>query len=207
MRKSKDIINVIIVEDYELMSEGLKMMLEKIPEVQVLETIDSGLKTIERLKIIKPDIIFLDIGLPDINGLEVLKKIRPLYPELRIAMLSMSEEPGDIEKAKKYGANVFLSKTRAFDEIKTFIFSKTSEFYSKIDISKSQNWRAILTSREIEVIFEIVKGKTAKKISEELNISKFTVDTHRKNILSKLNLNKIAELIKWAIANGLCDTK
>jgi DNA-binding NarL/FixJ family response regulator len=209
--KSEKKAEIVIVDDQRLFAAGLKKILESLENVRVITTIMTGQKIEEKLAILKPNVLFLDLNLPGKNGMEVLKSIRSDYPEMIIAILTMYDNQLLINKAKEYKANAYLTKDATIDELKTVIFTSPGDpFYisqtisngqqkrNKVDLTDSFNDVGLITNREREIIKLIAEGKSTKQISKTLFISVETVKTHRKNIFRKLNLKKASELIKFA---------
>ncbi|WP_439183363.1 response regulator [Carboxylicivirga taeanensis] len=220
MKAAKDEHNkafkeVVIVDDQNLFAEGITTIINGIKHVKVTATLDTGEKLTEKLSLLKPDVLFLDLNLPGKNGLEILKAIRSRFPEMIIAILTIYEDAYLVRKIKESKANAYLSKRAGIEELETVIFSAPdSPFYLSEDVQTSQSTafelanddftvKAQITQREKEIIRLIVNGKSTEEISEALIISYETVKSHRKNIFRKLKLNKVTELIKYAYEHQL----
>lgn len=205
---------IIIIDDQKLFANGLKSILDEIPDVEVINVYPDGIHVNSKLRFDNPDIIFLDLNLPGKNGLEILQEVREEFPELTIAILTMYSDEGLAKLARKYGANAYLSKDAGIEELKNVIFNnKKYEFYLGKNISTEQSINVIkpdkfseiiqLSSREKEIIMHIAEGKSSNEIGEELFISPATVQTHRKNIFNKLKISKVSELVKFAYENNI----
>jgi len=208
-------IDVVIIEDQNLFAEGFKNLIGNIDDVNVTAIFRNGAGIVEKLAILQPHVLFLDLNLPKKNGIDILKQLRDKFPNMIIAVLTMYEDPLLIKLVKSHQANAYLSKDATLEELKHVMFSNTNDpFYvnKKLNLIDSPPESLIpdsfveiakITSREKEVIKLIAKGKSTEEISTELFISFETVKTHRKNIFKKLNINKVHELIKFAYDNNL----
>ncbi len=206
-------IKVIIVEDQKLFANGLKEILNKFEGVEVVKIIENGNLVLNELKHLTVDVIFLDLNLVGKNGLEVLKEIRTQYTDLLIIMLTMYQEKVLVDKAKKLGANAYLTKDASVEELKKALFLKTNNlFFTSKSISDSQQKdiknefsdnKILITDREKEVLRCLAKGKTITELAEILKASTNTVDIHIKNIQRKLNINTTQELVNFALKNNI----
>lgn len=194
--------------------EGLKNIISNFENVEVVGELYDGLNALSFLFNNQVDIIFLDLNMPEKNGLEVLVEIKKVFPEVVISILSMYADYAIAKKCKSLGANAYLTKDAEIVELKKVIsLNNNSEFYysdyvnKKIEISslKDDDFVKInkLTQREIEIIKLLVKGNTSIEIADALFISPATVQTHRKNIFNKLKVKKVSELIKTAYENNI----
>jgi len=210
-QKSK---KILIIDDQKLFVEGLKNIVSQFENVEVIGELYDGSDVMSFLAINDVDFIFLDLNLPQRNGLEILTEIRSIYPDIVISILSMYSDYVIAKKCKALGANAYLTKDAEISELKNVInLDYNSEFYfskyvnKKVEINnlKDDNFIKInkLTQREIEIIKLLVKGKTSIEIADALFISPATVQTHRKNIFNKLKVKKVSELIKTAYENNL----
>jgi len=208
-----NIKKVIIVDDQNLFSAGLKQLLEKEKNISVT-IVDNGNKIPAILEKELPDIVLLDLNMPGKNGFDILKEIRKKHPDLFIAILTSYNDIKLTEKAENSGANAYLSKDASIEELREVIFNThNSKFYISEEISykikkyspKADNFvkNLFITQREKEILKYIVDGKTAKETAKELHISSHTVRTHRKNLMNKLNVVNIAELIKYTYENNI----
>ncbi|MCK5536840.1 MAG: response regulator transcription factor [Bacteroidales bacterium] len=209
---NKEKRKILIIEDQNLFAQGLKGILESLPNTQIIGILNDSTELESVLKECKPNYLFLDLNLPNKNGFEILEDIRPLYSQLFVSILTMHEEESLLYKAKIVGANAFLSKDASVEELQYVLsLDVNSEFFiaqkirDKMNDDKKQfiSYNSIITNREFEILKHIAKGKSAQEISKALFISPRTVDTHRKNIMKKLDIHKISELIIYAIENNL----
>ncbi len=206
---------VVIVDDQNLFAEGITTIINGIQQVKVTATLENGNKLIEKLDVLRPDVLFLDLNLPGKNGLELLADIRCCFPDLIIAILTMYEDAYLVKKIREGKANAYLTKKASIEELQHVIFSVPSDSFfisESIQVDDADAFeladddftvKAQITQREKEIIRLIVDGKSTEEISEALIISYETVKTHRKNIFRKLQLNKVTELIKYAYEHQL----
>ncbi len=205
---------IIIIDDQNLFATGLKSLLEEIHNVIVTKIIPDGNDVVFKLNADEPHVLLLDLNLPHKNGLEILEEIRPIFPNLIIAILTMYSDENLAMMTKKLGANAYLNKDADLKELKHVIFDlKKEDFYLGNGIKTPINFDLLiddkfsqinqLTTREKEIIRLIAEGKSSSDIAESLFISPATVQTHRKNIFYKLKINKVSELIKYAYQNNL----
>lgn len=206
-------LKVLIVDDHTLFRKGLKEILLDTPHIKECKEAKSGYEAIDILSKENFDIVFLDIAMSDINGIETLKKIKNLYPETKVLMLSMYPEEQYAMRSLKCGASGYLTKSadpeellKAIDKIikggkyLPYTFSeKLLHYIDKSDIPPHEK----LSEREFQVFLMIAKGKSLIEISRELSISIKTVSTYRARILEKLGLENNAEIINYAIKHGL----
>ena len=210
----QELKKILIIDDQKLFVEGLKNIISNFDNVEVVGELYDGLNVLSFLANNQVDVIFLDLNMPEKNGLEVLVEIKNIFPEKVISILSMYADYAIAKKCKALGANAYLTKDAEIFELKTVInLNNNSEFYysdyvnKKVEITnlKDDDFVNInkLTQRELEIIRLLVKGNTSNEIAEDLFISPATVQTHRKNIFNKLNVKKVSELIKTAYENNL----
>lgn len=210
-------IKVMLVDDHSMIREGLKQLLELEGEFEVVEEASDGGDCIEKLQIIKPDILLLDINMPVMNGLEVLQKIRDMKWELKILLLTVHNEVEYLLKAVDIGANGYLLKDSESLELKKAIISVVNgEDYIQpslipilnakmIDRSKDTEKLEKLTNREIQVLKLLSIGKLNRQIAEELEISERTVKNHVSNIFKKIDVKDRTQAAVFTIRNNLID--
>lgn len=210
-------INVFITDDHKIIRDGIKAMLLGHNAIQVCGESSNGAKTIPGLNQCQADILLLDIGLPDINGYEMIPELLMRFPGLKIIMLTANIDQESLMLSIEKGAQGFLNKDTSEDELITainnvyygdahffgqsvsqllFMANKTKENLPKYTADK-------LTDREIEVITLLADGLTCAQVGEKLFISQRTVETHKNNIMAKLKLKNLADLVKYAIKNRM----
>lgn len=207
----KQDINILVVEDHQVVRTGIKYMVQHNPYYNInITEAETGIEAVDRASVFNYDVILLDIELPGLNGFEVLDKIGKKRKDTKIIMLTMYNDLLTIKKALKKGANGYILKNLLEEEIflalKTVLEGKTylcNEVAQTLLTEKAEIRPDNLTSREIQIIKLITKGLTNQAIGEQLELSNRTIDTHRRNIYGKLDINKSTELIKYAVKYGL----
>jgi DNA-binding NarL/FixJ family response regulator len=210
-------VRILIADDHKILREGLKSLLEKQPEFAVVAEAQDGLSAISAAKKHKPDIAILDIGMPDLNGIEVTRRIRSEMAETRVIALSMHADRHFVMGILEAGANGYLPKDSAFAELitavtavakgKMYLSPSIAETVVKNSLEKldrkDEGSSVLLSGREREVLQMIAEGKSTKEIALKLFVSTKTVETHRKQIMDKLNIRTVAGLTKYALREGL----
>jgi len=209
---------VLLADDHRLMRSGLRLVIERHPEFSVVGEADDGRQAVAMAESLKPDAIVMDIGMPNLNGIEAARQIAGLHPEIAIVMLSMHSDEGYVLRALKAGARGYLLKdsaeedlTRAIEAVrdgKSFFSPAVSkvllqDYMRKLQRAGAEDSYDLLSGREREVLQLVAEGKSSKEIAGLLNLSTYTVETHRSNIMQKLNLKGIPELILYAVRKGL----
>lgn len=201
-------LKVLLVDDHALVRRGFRRMLEDEASFQVVGEASDGLEAVECAEKLEPDVIVMDCALPQINGIEASRRILAKRPEVAILMLSMHSEDTLVRQAMEAGAKGYVLKN-AMDLDLVSAIKKVAEGKTVLDpqITRSGNLKgerdAGLTPRELEILQHIVAGKSNKQIATELNLSVNTVSVHRANIMDALGIHKTAELVVYAIRNGL----
>jgi len=200
------------------MRRGLRLLLERQPEFEVVAEAADGREAAERAEASRPDIVILDIAMPNMGGIEAAQRIRALLPQAEIVILSMHSDEGYVLRALKVGAKGYLLKDSAESDLIDAInaVSEGKAFFSP-EISKilvedyvrdmrkrgAEDSYELLTSREREILQLLAEGKSNKDIASLLDLSLYTVETHRRNLQDKLNLHSLAELILYAVRKGV----
>ena len=201
-------VTVLLVDDHALVRRGFRRMLEDEPTLQVVGEASDGLEAVERAEQLEPDVIVMDCALPQVNGIEASRRILAKRPETAILMLSMHSEDTLVRQALEAGAKGYVLKN-AMDLDLVSAIKSVAEGKTVLDpqIARSGTLKGErdtgLTPRELEILQHIVAGKSNKEIASELNLSVNTVSVHRANIMDALGIHKTAELVVYAIRNGL----
>lgn len=205
-------IKIIIVDDHSVVRRGIRMLLEDESGFKVIDEALNGVEALKKCKAHQPDIIISDISMPDMTGLELTQVLKKECPRVKVLLLTMHQESEYVIKAFKSGAFGYLHKGVQEDEIVTAIHQIIAgEKYYSADVSEilmqnvigSDKEVATLTKRELEILKELIDGLSNKQIASKLFISIRTVDTHRSNIMNKLEVKNTAALVKYALQNKL----
>ena len=209
-RTKMDKIKIIVVDDHPMVIEGMKAMLNQIRYVDLCATASNAYEALEKIKKNLPELVITDINMPEITGIELASKLKKEFPNLKIIGMSTFNERSYISQMIQNGADGFLVKSASKEEIENAISAVLEGkmfFSSDLGVSQSEQKelkdQPTLTRREKEILKLIADGFTNPQIAEKLFISLYTVETHRKNLLSKFNTNNTASLIKIAATNGL----
>lgn len=200
-----DKVNVLIVDDHPMVLEGMSAMLAQIEFVVNAGTAANAYEAMQQIKNTAPDIVITDINMPEVSGIELALKIRKEFPRVKIIAMSTFKERSYISQMIQNGAAGYLVKSASREEIEEAILSVyEGKLYMSLDINLStadqeeMNNIPVLSSREKEILLLIADGLTNPQIATKLFLSLHTVDTHRKNILTKFSVNNAASLIKLA---------
>lgn len=208
-------IRILLADDHQIIRDGIKLMLKKSPEFEIIQEASNGQEVIEYLSnnADKVDVVLMDINMPEKNGIEATQYISEHIKSVKVLALTMHAEETYITSMLKAGALGYVLKESGTDELMTAVKTVASgqKYYSnEVSITMINALMndekpkvQVLSEREIEVLGHIAMGATNKEVGELLFISGRTVETHRRNILDKLNLRNTAELIRYAIENQL----
>jgi len=208
-------IKVLVADDHQLMIDGIKTVLQDVPEIQITEEAHNGLEVLSRVKHNPVDVVLLDINMPQMDGLDCCKILTKTYPEVKVVVLSQFSEKRFVKKMIKYGASGYVLKDTSKDELITAI-TKVHEggtyFSDKLSISMLQHeisgskYNPLfpkLTTREKEILKFICDEHSSNEIADKFNLSFHTVETHRANLMNKAGVSKTAGLVRWAVENDL----
>jgi len=213
-------IRLLLVDDHDIVRAGIRVLLHTFSGIKVVADTGDGLEALSLIGTHHPDIVLLDIGMPGLNGLEVLTRIKHAYPAVRIMMLSMHANEEYVWRALRDGAAGYLLKganTVEFEQaIRTvaqgdIFLSATVSKYTIANYAGRMTAHTPglerLTSRQREVLQLIAEGRSTKEIAYQLQISAKTVETHRAQVMERLNIDTIAGLVRYAITVGLITTE
>ena len=213
-------IHILLADDKPILLAGLKMMLNAQPDMEVVGEAPDGRQAIAETQRLQPDIILMDITMPEMNGIEATRHIKKLVPESKILILTMHEHDEYVFQALRAGASGYMLKEAADTElISALHVIQSGQFYlspvaqsvlvgdylQRVRIGEEKDSYSSLTEREREILKLVAEGYTNTQIAERLVISPKTVDTHRTHIMDKLNLHSRAELVKYAMRRGLLE--
>jgi len=213
-------ITVLLAEDHQVVREGFRSLLEREPDINVVGEAQSGRQAVELTRKLRPAVVVMDIAMPLLNGLEAERQIRKEVPNTKVLILSAHSDDAYVEQVAALGGAGFLLKHTSSHDLAAAIreVQKGSAFFAP-SISKRVTRRGQkpagrggseksnrLSSREMEVLQLIAEGKPNKQVAAELGVSFKTVDKHRQNLMSKLNIHDIAGLTRYAIAEGIIES-
>ncbi|MEQ6204185.1 response regulator transcription factor [Sulfitobacter sp. HNIBRBA2951] len=202
-------LRIAIVDDHPMVAEGIQSILESYNDVDVVGTLNSGREMIDQLETLAPDVILMDLNMPDLGGLTATEMVLETRPQTRIVILSMHDSPEYISSALSHGAMGYLLKDVPTDEIKLAIDTVMGgDQYlctgAKGAITpKEGGARDALTGREQTILLQLAQGQSNKEVALTLDISVRTVETHRKNIKRKLGISSTAGLTRYALEHGV----
>lgn len=206
-------IRLILVDDHQIVLDGLKALLDDLEGFDCVATAENGQKALELLHIFYVDVVLMDLDMPVMNGVEATRRIKKEHPEMKVISLTQHSERGMVQQLLECGSDGYLLKNIAQDELANAIRKVVSgqRVFSE-EVTMSLTGKAVeknangveveLTEREIEILSLIAEGLSSKQIGEKLFISPRTVDTHRTNLMNKLDIHNIAGLIRFALKNG-----
>ena len=206
-------ITVIIAEDHQILIDGVTSFFEYNEDIKIIGTVNNGKDLVKLVSLKQPKLVITDIRMPVMDGIQATRKIKKQLPHIRVLAMTMFDQPEAIKQMLDAGATGYILKNSGIKILEEAIQTVASGemFFDKnvalnfisdyiqdnVKVGSSDN--VVLSNREKEILHLIASGKTSKEISEELFIAKTTVDTHRKNMIRKLNLDSGNELIKFAI--------
>ena len=210
-------IKVLLADDHKILREGLISLLKKQHDIELIGEAEDGREAVRKTLELKPDVVIMDIGMPELNGIEATRQIKAALPEVNVIALSIHSDKRFVTGMLKAGALGYLLKDSAFKELvkainavndnKTYIGSGITDIIIEDylhqlnkDTSTSDS---PLSERENEVLRLLAEGKNAKEIASLLNVSPKTIETHRQHIMEKLNIHNLVDLVKYAIQTGL----
>lgn len=208
-------IKILLADDHTIVRQGLKLILSSQPDFQVIGEAANGREVVELAEKLHPDIVLLDVAMPELNGIEATRRMMEANGRLRILVLSMHKESVYVREILKAGARGYLLKDVIDTELLNAVRSVAGgDGYISPAVSGAllSDYRQnatdpadLLTNREREVLQLIAEGRTNKEVATKLNLSVYTVDSHRGKIMEKLNLHSTGELVRFAIKHGLAD--
>ena len=212
-------IKVLVADDHTILRQGIKSLLANEEEIEVIGEAKDGREALTIIEETLPDVILMDIAMPGLNGLEATRRIKKKFPRMKVLVLTMYTNEEYIFQILNAGANGYLVKETAFQDLisaikavyknEAFMSPSISKKVINSYIKRAQNDEEktceILTTREREILQLIAEGNSSKKIAELLFISPKTVETHRTHIMDKLNIHNRTGLVKYAIRKGIVD--
>lgn len=210
-------VRVLIVDDHKIMREGLRSLLEKQPDTEVAAEAENAREALQLVEEVKPDIVIMDVVMPSLNGIEATRRLLAKIPSIKVIALSMYSDKRFVMEMLRAGAAGYLLKDCAFEELdeairtvmqdRTYITPRIVDIIVKDYFSQAEKPRSsalsALTSRQYEVLQLLAEGKSTREIAKQMALSVKTIESHRQQIISKLNIRSVAGLTKYAIREGL----
>ena len=210
-------IKILLADDHKIVRDGLRSLLENQPDMEVVGEAENGRMAVQLSRDRKPQVVIMDISMPDLNGMEATRQMLKDLPDVKVIALSMHSDRRYVFGMFNAGASGFLLKDCAFEELASAINTVVAnqpylspsiagtviEDFVRSTFSAESSATAVLTAREREVLQLLAEGRSTKEIASQLHVSVKTVETHRRRIMDKLGLRGIPELTKYAIREGL----
>jgi two-component system response regulator NreC len=211
-------IRVLLADDHILIRAGLRMVVDAEPDLTVVGEANDGREAVAIAEKLKPEVVVMDIGMPSLNGIEAARLIRAALPDTQVVMLSMHSDEGYVLRALKAGAKAYLLKDSAEADLARAIraaragksfFSPAvgqvllQDYMRKLERTGSEDSYELLSPREREILQLVAEGKSSKEIATLLNLSVYTVETHRAKLMQKLSLRSVPEVILYAVRKGI----
>jgi len=206
-------ITIVIAEDHQMLIDGVKSFFEYDEDINIIGTVNNGKELVRLVQLKQPKLVITDIRMPIMDGIQATKQIKKGFPHIKVLAMTMFDQPEAIKQMLDAGATGYILKNSGIKMLSEAIHTVASgetffdknvalnfmNDYLKDNVKVGKSDKVVLSNREKEILHLIANGKTSKEIAEELFIAKTTVDTHRKNMIRKLQLNSGNELIKYAI--------
>jgi two-component system response regulator NreC len=208
-------IRILLADDHALVRQGFRRILEAEPDMEIVGEADNGRETVALAEKLRPDVIVMDVGMPELNGIEATRRLSESLPRTRVLALSMHKDSVYVREILRAGARGYLLKdafdrdlllaVRAVARGEAYLSPAVSEVVLSDYRRQVRDPLDLLTSREREVLQMLAEGKTNKEIATALQLSVYTVDAHRGRIMEKLNVHSIGELVRFAVRHGLVE--
>jgi len=208
-------IRILLVDDHAVVRQGFRMILSAQSDLEIVGEAGNGREAVELAATLRPDVVVMDVAMPELNGIEATRRLTADNPHIRVVALSMHKDSVYVREILRAGARGYLLKDSVADDLVAAVRAVAAgEGYLSPAISNAvlDDYRKhvtnpidLLTSREREVLQMLAEGQTNKEIAVTLNLSVYTVDAHRGRIMEKLNVHSINELVRFAVRNGLID--
>lgn len=200
----KESINIYIADDHQIVIDGLTLLLKNQNNIAIIGTSNDGVKAYNDIVALKPDIALLDLRMPGKEGLEIIKSLLG-KTNTKFIILSMHQEKRYVLDAMNYNACAYLLKNVGQQELLNTIYKVASgeKLFNEELLNNQKEEKAFLSPREMDVLREIMNGLKSAEIAERLNLSLFTVNTHRKNLMKKAGVNNVSQLIIWVNEKGI----
>lgn len=208
---------ILIADDHGLLRAGLRALLEQEADLQIVGEAGDGPETLCKIEALRPDLVLLDLNMPGIGGIQVLRSIKDRWPQVQVLVITMLEDEGLVAEALESGASGYIIKRAIESELLSALEAiRRGDLYVHPSLTRAllQNLQQTapplqeagpesLSARELEILQLVAKGFTNRQIAEQLNLSKRTVETHRANVMTKLGLESRVDLVRFAMENNL----
>jgi two-component system, NarL family, response regulator NreC len=209
---------VLLADDHTLIRAGLRMVVDSEPDLTVVGEANDGREAVRLAGQLKPDVVVMDIGMPKLNGIEASRQIRTELPDTQVVMLSMHSDEAYVLRALKAGAKAYLLKDSAEADLARAIRAATAgksffspavgqvllqDYMRRLERTGGEDSYDLLSPREREILQLVAEGNSSKEIANALHLSVYTVETHRANLMQKLSLRGVPELILYAVRKGI----
>lgn len=213
-------VRILVADDHEIVRRGLRALLDAQPNWEVVGEAVTGREAVDKARLLTPDVAIIDVGMPELNGLEATRQILKALPQTEVLILTMHESEQIVREVLDAGARGYVLKSDAGRDLvaavealcqhRTFFSSKISEMLLRSYIrptrtDQPETVRSRLTAREREIVQLLAEGKSNKEVATSLNISIKTAETHRTNIMNKLDLRSVTELVRYAVRNNIVE--
>ncbi|HEX3878508.1 MAG TPA: response regulator transcription factor [Bryobacteraceae bacterium] len=211
-------IRILLADDHAVMRTGLRLVLERQSDFEVVGEASDGREALAMAQKLSPDVVVTDIGMPNLNGIEATRQLTTTMPQIAVAILSMHSDEAYVLRALKAGAKAYLLKESAESDLISAIRAVSSgkayfspavsrmlveDYVRQLQDREIEDSYELLTTREREILQLIAEGKSNKEVAAVLNLSLYTVETHRSNLMEKLGLHTVPELILYAVRKGV----
>ena len=215
-----DKIRILLADDHTLIRNGISTLLQSYQDLEVVGEAEDGVEAVRKTKEIKPDVVVIDVSMPKLSGIDATKAIKKEHPEIHVLVLTMHENEEYVYQILKSGAAGYVLKSAGKEELSAairavargekFFSQRVSEIMAESYVRRVEGGESSpkagevsLTKREREILALVVQGLTNQQIADQLCISPRTVDTHRTNIMQKLDIHDVANLVRYAIEHGI----
>ena len=206
-------IRILLADDHTILRKGVRMLIDSQPDMEVVSEAKTGREAVEQARKLKPDIVIMDVSMPELNGIDATRQICDELPHTKVVALSMHKDSVYVREILRAGARGYLLKDDEDDDLlKAIRVVYRGEAFLSPAISDAvltdyrrhvSNPVDLLTSREREILTLIAEGKTNKEIANALGLSVYTVESHRGSVMEKLNLHNTGDIVRFALRNGL----
>lgn len=207
-------IRVLLADDHAIIRDGLRALLQSIADIEVVDAVGNGRTAVQRAIDLKPDVVIMDIAMPDLNGIEAVRMLRDKLPSTRVVMLSMHSDSEHVYRALNAGATGYLLKESAADEVVSAVrmvhagqryLSRALESLERRSEVRTSRVSPLdsLSARERQVLQLVVEGRSSTEIARMIHLSPKSVDTYRSRLMKKLGVADVTALVKFAIQHGL----